>query len=174
MVPNMAPRCRDGYRTNAALTFKRTHCQKTTHLAQNVVLGYLMDRVTALTAKQRRVVDEYLIDSNATQAAVRAGYSVKTAGAIGFENLKKPEIAAEVAKRQAALAEKSGITAGMVIGGLLKEAEYFGEGCSHAARVSAWEKLGKHLGMFVEKVNVSGSLTLEQLVAASMNKVDAG
>jgi len=46
-----------------------------------------------LTAKQERFVAEYLIDLNATQAAIRAGYSAKTAGAVGHENLKKPEIA---------------------------------------------------------------------------------
>lgn len=47
----------------------------------------------ALTQKQRLFVDEYLIDLNATQAAIRAGYSKKTAGQIGDENLKKPQIA---------------------------------------------------------------------------------
>lgn len=45
-----------------------------------------------LTPKQQRFVDEYLIDLNATQAAIRAGYSEKTAGAIGEQNLKKLEI----------------------------------------------------------------------------------
>jgi phage terminase small subunit len=46
----------------------------------------------ALTGKQRRFVAEYLIDLNATQAAIRAGYSERTASAIGAENLKKPQI----------------------------------------------------------------------------------
>ena len=46
-----------------------------------------------LTLKQELFVYEYLIDLNATQAAIRAGYSRKTAYSIGFENLKKPEIA---------------------------------------------------------------------------------
>ena len=46
-----------------------------------------------LTAKQRAFVREYMIDHKATQAAIRAGYSVNTAGAIGHENLNKPEIA---------------------------------------------------------------------------------
>lgn len=60
--------------------------------------------VKKLTAKQAAFVDEYLIDLNATQAAIRAGYSKKTAGAIGEENLKKPEIANAL---QAAMAERS-------------------------------------------------------------------
>ena len=51
-----------------------------------------------LTAKQERFVAEYLIDLNATQAAIRAGYSKKTAGQIGEQNLKKLEIAAAVAE----------------------------------------------------------------------------
>ena len=45
-----------------------------------------------MTGKQTRFVEEYLVDCNATQAAVRAGYSLKTAHAIGWENLRKPEI----------------------------------------------------------------------------------
>ncbi len=45
-----------------------------------------------LTPKQQRFVEEYLIDLNATQAAIRAGYSKKTAYSVGHENLKKPEI----------------------------------------------------------------------------------
>jgi len=47
-----------------------------------------------LTPKQKAFVEEYLIDLNATQAAIRAGYSPATAGSIGSENLKKPEIRA--------------------------------------------------------------------------------
>ena len=47
----------------------------------------------ALTAKQQAFVIEYLVDLNATQAAIRSGYSKKTAGQIGDENLKKPQIA---------------------------------------------------------------------------------
>lgn len=45
-----------------------------------------------LTPKQQRFCDEYLIDMNATQAAIRAGYSEKTAGVIANENLKKPNV----------------------------------------------------------------------------------
>lgn len=54
-----------------------------------------------LTPKQARFVAEYLIDFNATQAAIRAGYSQKTASSIGQENLNKPEIAAAVTVGQA-------------------------------------------------------------------------
>ena len=45
-----------------------------------------------LTPKQERFVDEYLLDLNATQAAIRAGYSKRSARAIGAENLTKPNI----------------------------------------------------------------------------------
>ncbi|HBQ88789.1 MAG TPA: hypothetical protein DD803_04935 [Alcaligenes faecalis] len=57
-----------------------------------------------LTSKQRCFVDEYLIDLNATQAAIRAGYSAKTAGQIGEQNLKKLKIANAI---QEALAKRS-------------------------------------------------------------------
>ena len=54
-----------------------------------------------MTAKQRRFCDEYLIDLNATQAAIRAGYSKKTAYAIGNENLMKPELKKYIDQRMA-------------------------------------------------------------------------
>ena len=57
--------------------------------------------VAKLTAKQQRFCDEYLIDLNATQAAIRAGYSEKTAGVIASENLKKPYIQEYIEKRMA-------------------------------------------------------------------------
>lgn len=55
--------------------------------------------LTGLTEKQRRFCDEYLIDLNATQAAIRAGYSPKTAAAIAAENLTKPKVAENIKKR---------------------------------------------------------------------------
>lgn len=54
-----------------------------------------------LTAKQQRFCDEYLIDLNATQAAIRSGYSEKTARVIGQENLLKPAIKDYIEKRMA-------------------------------------------------------------------------
>lgn len=63
-----------------------------------------------LTPKQKRFIDEYLIDLNATQAAIRAGYSNKTAYSIGQENLKKPEIQKVISQKQKEHSEKTGIT----------------------------------------------------------------
>lgn len=63
-----------------------------------------------LSAKQRRFIDEYLLDLNATQAAIRAGYSVKTASVIGCENLTKPKIATAIEQAQRQRAEQTGIT----------------------------------------------------------------
>ena len=57
--------------------------------------------VAKMTAKQQMFCDEYLIDLNATQAAIRAGYSKKTARSIGQENLTKPYIRAYIEKRMA-------------------------------------------------------------------------
>ncbi len=59
-----------------------------------------------MNSKQQRFVEEYLVDHNATQAAIRAGYSEKTASSIGHENLRKPEIAAAIAAEQARLRRK--------------------------------------------------------------------
>lgn len=69
----------------------------------------------ALTAKQRRFVDEYLIDLNATQAAIRAGYSPKRADAIGYENLRKPDIADAVSAAMKEREERTHITQDRVL-----------------------------------------------------------
>ena len=53
-----------------------------------------------LTAKQAQFVNEYMVSLNGTQAAIRAGYSRRTARAIASENLRKPEIAAEIERRR--------------------------------------------------------------------------
>lgn len=69
----------------------------------------------ALTDKQRRFVAEYLVDLNGTQAAIRAGYSAKRADAIGYENLRKPEIAAAVAESMKAREQRTQITQDRVL-----------------------------------------------------------
>lgn len=129
-----------------------------------------------LTPKQARFVEEYRIDRNATQAAIRAGYSEKTAYAIGSENLTKPEILAEIDKGTAALSEELQLTTKMVVEGLFTEAKLAGEGSSASARVAAWGLLGKHLKMFTEKHEHSGAvvLTLEQMVVASLKPKEEG
>lgn len=63
-----------------------------------------------MTPKQQRFVAEYLVDLNATQAAIRAGYSAKTAGAIGHENLTKPEIQKALGAQRSKLEAQTGIT----------------------------------------------------------------
>ena len=101
-----------------------------------------------LTARQERFIAAYLTNCNATRAAQAAGYSEKTAYAIGWENLKKPEIAREIRRRQDALAAEAKVDAQWVISRLKAEALRGGSRASHAARVRALELLGKHLGMF--------------------------
>ena len=73
-----------------------------------------------LSPKQERFVQEYLIDLNAAQAAIRAGYAAKTARVIGHENLKKPDIAAAIEKARAERAERAKLTVDMVVDELRK------------------------------------------------------
>lgn len=115
-----------------------------------------MTATAELTGKQRRFIEEYLIDFNATQAAIRAGYSEKTAQVIGSENLAKPLIAAALAERTRRITEEADVTTHMVIEGLLTEARRVGDGASHSARVSAWTQLGKYLKLFVDRHEVGG------------------
>ena len=144
-----------------------------------------------MTKKQKRFVEEYLIDLNATQAAIRAGYSPDTAKSIGSENLTKPDIRAAVDKAEAERSRRTGINQDRVIREIAKlaflnpvdvidmdEATVKGEAhrddtaCIASVKVKniptddvktydklkALELLGRHLGMFNDKVKVEGTV----------------
>lgn len=68
-----------------------------------------------LTPKQERFVAEYLVDLNATAAAIRAGYSKKTAEVIGYENLRKPQIEAAINQAIQEREKRTEITQDMVL-----------------------------------------------------------
>lgn len=108
------------------------------------------------TTKQQRFIDEYLIDFNATQAAIRAGYSEDTAKQQGSRLLTNVDVRAAI---DTAIRERSSralLSQDAVLCGLLEEARYTGDGSSHSARVSAWAHIGKHLGMFIDRVHATG------------------
>ena len=127
--------------------------------------------VDKLTAKQQRFCDEYLIDLNATQAAIRAGYSGKNANNIASENLAKPNIQKYIRDRMAEketslIADQNEILeyltsvlrgeseAGMIVdknGDMAATPDLPGV----KDRLRAAELLGKRYGLFVEKVDLT-------------------
>jgi phage terminase small subunit len=113
-----------------------------------------------LTPRQARFVSEYLVDLNATQAAMRAGYSAKTANQAGPRLLVNVGVASAIAAKASDKAEKLDLSAARVLRGLFEEATRLGEGTSHGARVSAWGLLGKYHSLFVDKIEHSGSISL--------------
>ena len=124
-----------------------------------------------MNAKQKRFCDEYLIDCNATQAAIRAGYSPKTAKQIGQENLTKPDLkkyideqlerihSEKTADAQEVLEYFTAVMRGEHTEQVLK---LIGEGVqtvtdidvSARERLKAAELIGKRYGMFKDNVNV--------------------
>ena len=76
-----------------------------------------------LTPKEQRFCDEYIVDLNATQAAIRAGYSRHTARSIGSENLTKPAIIFQIESEKRERAIKTGIDAAWVVTRLANEVE---------------------------------------------------
>lgn len=123
-----------------------------------------------LTPKQERFVEEYLIDLNATQAAVRAGYA--NPNKQGPRLLVNDGVSSAIAKGRERQSKSSGVDAQIVIQGLLKEAK--GDGVTDttaSARVSAWEKLGKHVGIF-EKDNTQRAPVMPQRIELVAPKSD--
>lgn len=128
-----------------------------------------------LTAKQQTFVQEYLVDLNATQAAIRAGYSEKTAAEIGCENLTKPQIADAVAVAARARAKRTGIDADMVIDGLIDVWRAAVATDNLPAATRALELLGKNLGMFGVKIELTGADggPVAMDVASTMARINA-
>lgn len=103
---------------------------------------------SCLTTKQLRWIDEFLVDGNATAAAIRAGYSERSARSIAHENMTKPDVQAVLQARQAEVASELQITRQGVIQGLLEAVDMSREQRNPAAMVSALREMGKMLGFY--------------------------
>ena len=110
-----------------------------------------MAKREGLTPKQARFVDEYSIDSNATQAAIRAGYSQKTAQVIGSENLSKPLVAAAIQARQQSHAEKAEFTVEAHMAELESLRNLAKAAGQHGAAIAAETKRGEVAGFYVKR-----------------------
>ena len=149
-----------------------------------------------LTPKQKAFVDEYLIDLNATQAAIRAGYKPDNAQQMGSENLSKPVISSAIAKAMAERSKRTGINQDRVIRELARigfakitdivdpetakireNASEDDLACIQSIKIkpnefgterevklydkkSALVDLGKHLGMFKDRMDLSADMDL--------------
>lgn len=139
-----------------------------------------------LNDRQRRFVDEYLIDLNGTQAAIRAGYSQKTARQIGQKLLTKVDIQQAISAAQVERQKRTELTADEVIRDLrevrdvclgrksvkvVEVVKFEGEATPHEVDAlvfdanganKALELLGKHIGMFGDRIDMtSGGQALQ-------------
>ena len=129
-----------------------------------------------MKARQERFVAEYLVDLNATQAAIRAGYSAKTARSQGQRLLTNADIQAAI---QAAMGERqrrTGVTQDEVVEALAGIA--FAEAgddsdavLKYSNKLKALELLGKHLGMFTDRVEQTGESTIRVVMDEEMREL---
>lgn len=136
-------------------------------------------KLSKLTLKQKRFADEYIISANATAAAIKAGYSKKTARSIGQENLTKPDIKAYIDERLEKLESEKIATQEEVLQYLtsimrgdqqektLISVGEFGQkivdiDVGAKDRIKAAELLGKRYRLFIDKVemDVSSDVTI--------------
>lgn len=110
----------------------------------------------ALTPKQQRFCEEFLKDLNASRAVIRAGYKTANANRVGHELRQKPGIKFALDGLMAERADKVKVDANFVIQKVLKSLERAEQKENETAVLRAAELLAKHLGMFVEKHEVSG------------------
>ena len=114
-----------------------------------------------LTPKQKAFCDYYIETGNATESAIRAGYSKKTAAVIGTENLIKPNIKQYIDERLSKIEDERIAKGEEVLQYLTKvmrgeEKDQFGLDASLQDRTKAAELLGKRYRLFTEKVEVDG------------------
>jgi phage terminase small subunit len=134
----------------------------------------------ALTDKQKRFVEDYLVDLNATQAAVRAGYSAKTAEQQAYQILQKTSVSEAIAAAQAARSERTELTQDWVLDRLREvtercmqhealldhEGNPTGEYKFNASGANkSIELIGKHLGMFKDNLKVKLEISHEDTLS---------
>ena len=108
-----------------------------------------------LTPKQARFAEEFVLDLNATQAAIRAGYAESGARTEGARLLAKANIQARIAEFQAERSRRTDIKADDVLCRLVREADAGDLAEPNSARIRAIELLGKHVGMFVDRKQIA-------------------
>lgn len=108
-----------------------------------------------LTPKQDRFCREYVIDLNATQAAIRAGYSAKTANRTGCKLLSNAVISARIAEAVNEANKKAEVTSEEILANLAEigRSKADGEIVKNSDRIRAWELLGKYKTLWTEKVD---------------------
>lgn len=128
-----------------------------------------MAKFGTLTHKQARFCEEYLIDTNGTQAAIRAGYSSRSASEISSELLGKLPIQSNIQCLRDSLSERNAISADRVVTelSLIAFAALDHELVDLKSKLKALELVGKQLGMFRDRVDVESRVTLEDLIVAS-------
>lgn len=125
-----------------------------------------------LTAKQDRFCDEYLIDCNGTQAAIRAGYSERTANRIASQLLAKREIQEAISERQKRLSENLDFDVLELKKRLLRnEKRAFDMGEIQASN-KALELLGRSIGAFTDNINNIGDMRIRVSIKRRENGDD--
>ncbi len=113
-----------------------------------------MAKGNKLTPMQERFVDYYMVSLNATQAALKAGYSPKHAGKMGFKLVENSRIKSEIEKRKVKNQEKVHITAEQVVQGIAAIAT--DEEARNSDKIKAYELLGRYLALFVDRQQLTG------------------
>lgn len=119
----------------------------------------------ALNDKHRKFVAEYMIDMNATQAYLRAGYTCteEAARVSASKLLTNPNIVAEIATRQKTMQEESGMSVRWVLEQYQTIINNNIQADPTVAK-GALDSVAKHYGMFKEKVEITGTLSVEKLL----------
>lgn len=121
-----------------------------------------------MTPKQERFVQEYLVDLNATRAAIRAGYSEKRASEYGYQLLQKNTVQTAIQQAMQEQQQRVQIDQDYVIEKLREIASREASDApdselKYSGKLKALELLGKHLGMFEDRLRVNAHIDTGKL-----------
>lgn len=130
----------------------------------------------ALTPKQERFVQEYLVDLNATAAAKRAGYSEKRASELGYQLLHKTTVQTAIQRAVISRSQRTEVTQDYVIEKLMAIADKRASDApnsdlKYSSQIKALELLGKHLGTWEPKDNGPKDETEEDSLSRSLREL---
>lgn len=129
------------------------------------------------TDKHKRFAEEYVVDCNGTQAAIRAGYSRKTSSVQASRLLRNAKVRAAIDSLLAESAKRSELTADEIINGVretIRRCEARGKGFQPFAVLKGYELLGKHKKLWTDKTEITTDATLLDRLMAGRKRLRQG
>lgn len=162
--------------TNKVIAMKKQKRKTISDKSQAAIdSGDIQSVIDSLSGKTRQFCEEYLVDLNATQAVIRAGYQTKYPNRVAFQLMENPAVRIAIDGLRAERNKGSDVTKDFVLRGIQKAIKLAEESGNLSALLRGHELLARHLGMFIERTEISGpdgeAIKMEQKVKEDVQSI---